>query len=107
VWCWAPGNAGSAFSVRSGLSKQLHSRFRIAHTAWLLMSDGENLGMHNEIGPAVLGLLSVVFAAYGVRELALAYRVVAVKDWGEKAVQGAAGVCVAVVFAVMTWQILN
>jgi hypothetical protein len=33
--------------------------------------------------------------------------VVAVKDWGEKAVQGAAGVCVAVVFAVMTWQILN
>jgi hypothetical protein len=85
----------------------LHSRFRIAHTAWLPMSDGENLSMHNEIGPGVLGLLSVVFAAYGVRELALAYRVVALKDWGEKAVQGAAGVCVAVVFAVMTWQILN
>jgi hypothetical protein len=63
--------------------------------------------MHNEIGPVVLGLLSVVFAGYGVRELTFAYRLVAFKDWSEKALQGAAGVCVAVVFAAMTWQILN
>jgi hypothetical protein len=63
--------------------------------------------MHNEIGPVVLGLLTVVFAGYGVRELALAYRTAALRDWSEKAVQGAAGVCVAVVFAAMTWQILH
>ena len=29
--------------------------------------------MHNEIGPAVLGFLSAVFAVYGIRELAFAY----------------------------------
>jgi len=62
--------------------------------------------MHNEIGAVFLGLLSAVFAGYGVRELTVAYRIVALKEWGEKAVQGAAGVGVAVVFAGMTWQIL-
>ena len=63
--------------------------------------------MQNEMGPVVLDALSVVFVGYGLREVVLDYKSAALRDWSEKAVQGAAGVGVAVVFAGMTLQILN
>jgi hypothetical protein len=63
--------------------------------------------MHNQIGPLVLGSVSAVFAGYGFRELTLAYKVAALKEWSGKAVAGAASVCVAALFAVMTLQILG
>jgi hypothetical protein len=63
--------------------------------------------MHNDIGPVILGTLSVVFAGYGIRELTLAYKVAALKEWCEKAAQGADGVFVAMIFAGMTLSIIN
>jgi len=63
--------------------------------------------MHDQIGSVVLGSLSAVFAGYGVRELALAYKAAALKAWSERAVPGTASVFVAALFAVMTLQILG
>ena len=63
--------------------------------------------MDNEIGPVVLGSLSTLFACYGVRELAIAYKEAAFRAWSEKAVPGAASLWVGGLFAVMTFQILN
>jgi hypothetical protein len=62
--------------------------------------------MHNEIGPAVLAGLSVIFAGYGIWELALAYQTAALKDWSERAVPGAGGVLLAALFAAMAIHIL-
>jgi hypothetical protein len=63
--------------------------------------------MDNEIAPAVLWGLSAIFAGYGVRELALAYKTSAIKKWGERAVPGAGGVLLAVLFADMALQIIG
>jgi hypothetical protein len=63
--------------------------------------------MHNLIGPLVLGSLSMVFGGYGVIELMLAYKTVALKEWSQRAVAATAGVFVAGVFAVMTLQIVG
>jgi hypothetical protein len=63
--------------------------------------------MPNEIAPAVLGGLSAIFASYGIRELALAYKTDALKDWSERAVPGAGGVLLAALFAAMTLHILG
>ena len=60
--------------------------------------------MHNEIGPVVLGFLSAVFAAYGTRELAFAYRTPKLQEWGERAVPAAGSVLLAGLFADMTLQ---
>ena len=62
--------------------------------------------MHGQIGSVVLGSLSAVFAGYGARELALAYRATGLQKWTERAAMAAASVFVAAVFAVMTLQIL-
>jgi hypothetical protein len=58
--------------------------------------------MRDQIGPVVLGVLSLLFAIYGIRELATAYKTAALPAWTERAVPGAAGVLVAALFAVMT-----
>ena len=63
--------------------------------------------MLQEVGAVVLASLSVVFALHGIWELVLAYQSTAWRAWGEKALQGAAGVCVAFVFAGMTLQLLG
>ena len=63
--------------------------------------------MYDEIGPVVLGGLSVIFAGYGIWELALAYQTAALKDWSERAVPGAGGVILAALFAIMTLHILS
>jgi hypothetical protein len=55
--------------------------------------------MHDPIGPMFLGSLSAVFAGYGLRELALAYRTAALKAWSERAIPGAGGIIVAALFA--------
>ena len=67
----------------------------------------ECFSMHNEIGPVVLGFLSAVFAAYGTRELAFAYRTPKLQEWGERAVPAAGSVFLAGLFADMTLQILG
>ncbi len=58
--------------------------------------------MHNEIAPVVLGSIGAAFGGYGIRELTLAYQVVALKEWSERAVIGTASVFLAAVFGVMT-----
>jgi hypothetical protein len=63
--------------------------------------------MHNQIGSLVLGSLSAMFAGYGVRELAFAYKTVALKAWSERAVPGATGILVAALFAVMTMRVFG
>jgi hypothetical protein len=63
--------------------------------------------MHNEIGPVLLGFLSAVFAAYGIRELAFAYRTPELKEWSGRAVPGAGSVLLASLFADMTIRILG
>jgi hypothetical protein len=67
----------------------------------------ESFTMHNEIGPVVLGFLSAVFAAYGTRELIVAYRTPKLREWGERAVPAAGSVVLAGLFADMTFQILG
>ncbi|PPQ38661.1 hypothetical protein [Rhodopila globiformis] len=62
--------------------------------------------MHNEIGAVALGCLSAFFAAYGLRELAAAYRITASAAWCERAVPGAGGVVLGALFALMTMQVL-
>jgi hypothetical protein len=63
--------------------------------------------MHNEIGPGVLAGLTGFFASYGIRELALAYRIAALKDWSERAIPGAGGIILAGLFAAMTLRVLG
>jgi hypothetical protein len=63
--------------------------------------------MHNEIGPGVLAGLTGFFAGYGIRELALAYKITALKGWSERAVPGAGGIIVAGLFAAMTLRVLG
>ena len=55
----------------------------------------------------MLGFLSAVFAAYGIRELAFAYRTPKLQEWGERAVPAAGSVLLAGLFADMTLQILG
>jgi hypothetical protein len=55
----------------------------------------------------VLGFLSAVFAAYGIWELAFAYRTPKLQEWGEQAVLTAGSVLLAGLFADMTLQILG
>jgi hypothetical protein len=62
--------------------------------------------IQNEIGAVVLGILSAMFAAYGVWELALAYQTAELDRWTERALPGAGSVFLAAVFAFMTFQIL-
>ena len=63
--------------------------------------------MHNEIGPVVLAGLSAIFAGYGIRELALAYKAAELKEWSERAALGAGGVLLAALFVALTRQILG
>jgi hypothetical protein len=71
------------------------------------MNHGAFFIMHNEIGPVVLGALSAIFSGYGIRELALAYKATAIREWSERAVPGAGGVLLAALFAVMTLRVLG
>jgi hypothetical protein len=48
-----------------------------------------------------------LFAGYGIRELTLAYKAAALKEWSERAALGAAGVLLAALFVAMTRQILG
>jgi hypothetical protein len=64
------------------------------------------LRVQNQVGPVVLGVLSVVFGGYGLGELVLAYRATALKDWGEKAGSGAGGILLGALFADLAVQTL-
>ena len=63
--------------------------------------------MHNEIGPVVLGSLSAVFAAYGIRKLTFAYRTPKLQEWSGRAVLAAGSVLLAGLFADMTLHMLG
>jgi hypothetical protein len=62
--------------------EQWASRFCLGRVAT------ESFTVHNEIGPVVLAGLSAIFAGYGIRELALAYKAAELKEWSERAALG-------------------
>lgn len=66
-----------------------------------------NHSMQSEIGSVVLGSLTAIFAGYGIWELTIAYKTVALKAWGERAIVGVASMFVAAVFGVMTLQTVS
>ena len=55
----------------------------------------------------MLGILSALFAGYGLWELALAYRSAAFRAWTERAVIATGSMLVAAVFAAMTLQVID
>jgi hypothetical protein len=63
--------------------------------------------MHNEIGPVVMGVLSALFGAYGIRELAFAYRTPKLQEWSGRAMPAAGGIFLAGLFADMAYHILG
>ena len=63
--------------------------------------------MDNQIGPVVFGCLSAIFAAYGLRELALAFKTPELSAWYGRALPGAGSVFLAVLFADMIVKILG
>jgi hypothetical protein len=64
----------------------------------------ESFNMRSEIGPLVLGFQSAVFAGYGIRELAFAYRTPKLQEWGERVVPAAGSVILGGLFADMALQ---
>jgi hypothetical protein len=63
--------------------------------------------MPHQIGLAFLGLLGVFFGSYGFVELAQAYRTGSLAEWRDKALPGAGGVVIGVMFAVMAFRTLG
>jgi hypothetical protein len=63
--------------------------------------------MPHQVGLAFLGVLGVFFGSYGFVELARAYRTASLDEWQDKAIPGAGGVVVGVMFAVMAFQALG
>ena len=61
----------------------------------------------DQIGPAFLMALGLVFGGYGMRELALAYCSDPFGEWIEKAVLGAGGLAVGALFAVCGYRLLG
>jgi uncharacterized membrane protein HdeD (DUF308 family) len=50
---------------------------------------------------AFLALLGNAFGSYGIRELVRAYRTESLKEWGERALFGTAGVMLGAVFVIL------
>jgi hypothetical protein len=63
--------------------------------------------MPHQIGLVFLGVLGILFGSYGFVELAQAYRTASLDEWQDKALPGAGGVIVGVMFAVMAFQALG
>ena len=63
--------------------------------------------MPDQIGFAFLGLLGVFFGSYRFVELAQAYRTASLAEWRDKALCGAGGVVIGVMFAVKAFQTLG
>ena len=63
--------------------------------------------MSHQIGLPFLVVLSLFFGSYGLGELVQAYRAVSLDEWGDKALPGAGGVIIGVLFAVMAFRTLG
>ena len=55
--------------------------------------------MQDQVGPAFLGVLSLIFSGYGARMLALAYRTEPLDEWVENAALGASSLTLSTLFA--------
>ena len=55
--------------------------------------------MQDQVGPAFLGALSLIFGGYGVWELALAYRIEPLDEWVAKARLAASSLALCGLFA--------
>ncbi len=63
--------------------------------------------MYNQIGPTFLGVLSLLFGGYGVRELASAYDTGPFDEWIGKAGIGTSSLILCVLFASCTYQLIR
>jgi uncharacterized membrane protein HdeD (DUF308 family) len=63
--------------------------------------------MPHQIGLVFLGVLGVFLGSYGFVELAKAYRAASLAEWQDKAIPGACGVVIGVMFAVRAFQALG
>lgn len=63
--------------------------------------------LDDEIGPAFLGALSLVFGGYGVRELALACRLGPSSAWIERALPGAGALVLGAPFAWCGYRLVD
>jgi len=62
--------------------------------------------MHDQVGPAFLGVLSFLFGTYGLRELALAYNVELFDEWAGKAGVGAGSLTLSALFAICSCRLV-
>lgn len=63
--------------------------------------------LEDQIGPMFLGVLSLLFASYGVRELSLAYRLKSFEEWLGKAFIGTNGLLLGALFACCTYRLVG
>jgi uncharacterized membrane protein HdeD (DUF308 family) len=54
--------------------------------------------MVDQIGPDFLMILATVFGFYGIQELGAAYRTIPMNEWWDRALPGAGGLILAVLF---------
>lgn len=62
--------------------------------------------MQDQIGPAFLGVLSLMFGSYGLRVLALAYNAKTLGEWTEKAWIGAGSLTLCTLFAICSYRLI-
>lgn len=63
--------------------------------------------MYDQIGPTFLGVLSLLFGGYGVRELASAYEIGPFDEWIVKAGLGTSSLMLCVLSASCTHQLIR
>jgi hypothetical protein len=63
--------------------------------------------LQNQIGPAFLAMLSLVFGVYGMRELALACGPWPLDQWIERVLPGAGGVTLGALFACCSYRLVE
>jgi hypothetical protein len=63
--------------------------------------------MLHQINLAFLGVLGVFFGSYGLRGLVQAYRTTSLDEWSDKALPGAGGLIIGVLFATMAFRTLG
>ena len=63
--------------------------------------------MQDQVGPAFLGVLSLVFGGYGARTLALAYRTEPFNEWVGEAALGAGSLMLSTLFASCTYWLVR
>ena len=62
--------------------------------------------MQDQLGPAFLGVLSLLFGSYGLRELAVAYNVEPLGEWSEKAWVGAGSLTLCTLLAICSYRLM-